>query len=183
MAGYPIYPDYKLIDNTEPLISTIEEFKRSVIQGNYCEIYDKLRLQGFKLISSIITKTPPTFSYLYQFRKNDEYCYIIEEHLYGLQCWGPEDTTRIYGIFNGIIEDELKNIDKSKFLGMKTENKKISNNEFNSNFRDKFNYLKKLKIPELKTECIKLGLKKSGSKDDLIEKIIYKLFKINELWE
>ena len=189
MAKFPLYPDYKLVTEQQfdPLTATIRQFKRAVRDGDYCEIYDKLRLEGFKLISSVITKTlqTHTFSYLYQFRKNDEYRYVIEDHIYGggAQFMTSDEADRVYGIFEGIIEDELKKIDKSQFLGMKTENKKLSNNEFNSNFRDKFNYLKKLKIPELKAECLQLGLKKSGSKDDLIEKIIYKLFKINELWE
>ena len=119
MAKFPLYPDYKLVieQQFDPLTATIRQFKKSVRHGDYCEIYDKLRLEGFKLISSVITKTlqTHTYSYLYQFRKNDEYRYVIEDNIYGggSQFMTSDESVRVYGIFEGIIEEELKKIDKS----------------------------------------------------------------------
>ena len=90
---------------------------------------------------------------------------------------------KIYGLFDGLIDENIKINDNVDILSDKLKNN-LKEQENNGNkYLNLINEINDLKLIELKNKCKELGLKRSGSKYELIESILEKLLDYNKLLE
>lgn len=106
----------------------------------------------------------------YQFSENK---YIIEVYIYSSQ-WNGKNYL-LFGIYNGSIDIEIEKPEMTDF----TKYNKI--NYSKDKYQILINDIHNLSLKELKDNCIKLSLKKSGSKPDLIKRILIHKFNLSYL--
>lgn len=142
-----------------------------IIKQYYNESFDKLRNDGYTFSNERVNeKFKGYFQNLYEFKKEDDYKYIRYIKVYSSQCL--DDTNRFTYIRDGSID----NLYKEQINGLDDFNDYI--NLYEDKFM-KYKYeLKSKKINELKEMCITSGLKRSGSKDELIERLFIEKFNI-----
>ena len=92
-----------------------------------------------------------------------------------------DDRCKIYGLFDGLIDENIKVNDNVNILSDKLKNNLKEQEENENKYSILINEINNLKLLELKNKCKELGLKSSGSKYDLIESILKKLLNYNEL--
>ena len=142
-----------------------------IIKQYYNEQFDQLRIDGYTFSNERINeKFKGYFLNLYEFKKEDDYKYIRYIKVYSSQCL--DDTNRFTYIRDGSIDNLYKEqIDDVDDF-----------NDYINLYEDKFmkykHELKSKKNSELKEMCITSGLKRSGSKDELIERLFIEKFNI-----
>ena len=127
------------------------------IKEYYNESFDKLRKEGYQFSNERVNeKFKGYFQNLYEFKKDNDYKYIRYINIYSSQCLDDLYKTQINDLddFNDYI-----NLYEDKFMKYKYE-------------------LQSKKTSELKEMCITSGLKRSGSKDDLINRLFVSRFDI-----
>jgi hypothetical protein len=143
-----------------------------IIKKYYNESFDQLRRDGYHLSNERVNeKFKGYFQNLYEFKKDDNYKYIRFIKIYSSQCL--DDCERFTGVRDGRIDDLYK----------EQINDVDDFNDYINLYEDKFmkyKYeLQSKKTIELKELCISLGLKRSGSKDDFIERLFVFKFEID----
>ena len=136
--------------------------------------------EGVKKV--IETKKSGIVFTFFQFYNNNSYKYIIKHYIYSSQYLG-DNRYKIYGLFDGLIDENIKVNDNVDILSDKLKNN-LKDQENNENkYLNLINEINDLKLIELKNKCKELGLKRSGSKYELIEYILEKLLDYNKLLE
>ena len=143
-----------------------------IIKKYYNESFDQLRRDGYQLSNERVNeKFKGYFQNLYEFKKDDNYKYIRFIKIYSSQCL--DDCERYTSVRDGRIDDLYK----------EQINDVDDFNDYINLYEDKFmkyKYeLQSKKTIELKELCISLGLKRSGSKDDFIERLFVFKFEID----
>ncbi len=143
-----------------------------IIKKYYNESFDQLRRDGYQLSNERVNeKFKGYFQNLYEFKKDDNYKYIRFIKIYSSQCL--DDCERFTSVRDGRIDDLYK----------EQINDVDDFNDYINLYEDKFmkyKYeLQSKKTIELKELCISLGLKRSGSKDDFIERLFVFKFEID----
>lgn len=142
-----------------------------IIKKYYNEQFDQLRIDGYTFSNERVNeKFKGYFLNLYEFKKEDDYKYIRYIKVYSSQCL--DDTNRFTYIRDGCIDnlykEQINDVDDF--------------NDYINLYEDKFmkykHELQSKNISELKEMCITLGLKRSGSKDELIERLFIENFNI-----
>jgi len=142
-----------------------------IIKKYYNESFDQLRRDGYQLSNERVNeKFKGYFQNLYEFKKDDNYKYIRFIKIYSSQCL--DDCERFTGIrggrIDGLYKEQINDVDDF--------------NDYINLYEDKFmkykHELQSKKTIELKELCISLGLKQSGSKDELIERLFIFRFEI-----
>ena len=142
-----------------------------IIKQYYNESFDLLRRDGYHLSNERVNeKFKGYFQNLYEFKKDDNYKYIRFIKIYSRQCL--DDCERFTGVRDGRIDDLYK----------EQINDVDDFNDYINLYEDKFmkykHELQSKTTIELKELCINLGLKQSGSKDELIERLFIFRFEI-----
>ena len=143
-----------------------------IIKKYYNESFDQLRRDGYQLSNERVNeKFKGYFQNLYEFKKDDNYKYIRFIKIYSSQCL--DDCERFTSVRDGRIDDlykeQINDVDDFNDYINLYENKFM-----------KYKYeLQSKKTIELKELCISLGLKRSGSKDDFIERLFVFKFEID----
>ena len=142
-----------------------------IIKKYYNESFDELRRDGYQLSNERVNeKFKGYFMNLYEFKKDDNYKYIRFIKIYSSQCL--DDCVRFTGVrdgrIDGLYKEQINDVDDF--------------NDYINLYEDKFmkykHELQSKKTIELKELCISLGLKQSGSKDELIERLFIFRFEI-----
>ena len=142
------------------------------IKEYYNESFDKLRNEGYQFSNERVNeKFKGYFQNLYEFKKDNDYKYIRYINIYSSQCL--DDHIRFTDVRDGCIDDLYK-----------TQINDLDDfNDYINLYEDKFmkyKYeLQSKKTSELKEMCITSGLKRSGSKDDLIKRLFVSRFDIS----
>ena len=143
-----------------------------IIKEYYNESFDKLRKEGYQFSNERVNeKFKGYFQNLYEFKKDNDYKYIRYINIYSSQCL--DDHIRFTGVRDGCIDDLYK-----------TQINDLDDfNDYINLYEDKFmkyKYeLQSKKTSQLKEMCITSGLKRSGSKDDLINRLFVSRFDIS----
>lgn len=164
MSHIPKHPNFSQPDD-------LNHYLNDTLPSTYCEAFENLRNNNFKIEKILQTRFTGNTLSLYQFQGNDIHKFIVYIHIYSGIHSGDKDL--IFGPYDGEIEQEK---DLDKYL---TQIKSKSHKE--DKFRLKINEIKNLTVSKLKEKCNTLNLRKSGSKDNLIFRITQNLFKFNEL--
>lgn len=175
MTSLPFYPDFQISSEPkEQLINTALQL--------YSNQFEKLRVAGYKLTKIFNTKIPGKIWCFYQFNNvnNNNYKYLVELYIYSSKLIYCEEKNNprqlIYGSFDGLIDDVIKN---EKNLKISTYQK--NNFYYESNISNVIDNISNLKLQELKNKCEELGLKTTGNKNILIYSILSNLLKFEEL--
>ena len=92
------------------------------------------------------------------------------------QCESEDNPrTRIYGPYDGLIDEIIKDRENLKI------SKYQNDNSYKSNIHSIINEINDLKLRELKTKCKEMELKIKGNKDDFVYAILNKILKFEEL--
>lgn len=118
-------------------------------------------LINYQLLYCRVKKHQGRIWTFYQFSENK---YIIEVYIYSSQ-WNNKNYL-LFGIYDGLINTEIEKPESSDF--MKYDKIDYSKDRYQIIINDTHN----LSLKELKHNCIELSLKKSGSKPDLIKRIL-----------
>jgi len=118
-------------------------------------------LINYKLLYCRVKKHQGMIWTFYQFSENK---YIIEAYIYSSQ-WNGKNYL-LFGIYDGIIDKEIEKPEMTDF--MKYDKIDYSKDKYQILIND----IHRLNLKELKQMCIELSLKKSGSKPELIERIL-----------
>ena len=170
MSIIPNFPQF--VEQTDFTKYFIEK-----ISSCYCEPFHELKTNEYKLSKILATRLTGEVWTLYQFKKGEnDFKYIIYLYIYSSQFNGS-DNKRIFGYYDGKIEDVFNNKDDFKHYRNLLSDKSYQKDKY----RIKINELNKLSLKELKDTCKDLNLKRSGSKEELQFRIFYDLFKLNEL--
>ena len=142
-----------------------------IIKKYYNESFDQLRRDGYHLSNERVNeKFKGYFQNLYEFKKDDNYKYIRFIKIYSSQCL--DDCERFTSVrdgrIDGLYKEQINDVDDF--------------NDYINLYEDKFmkykHELQSKTTIELKELCINLGLKQSGSKDELIERLFIFRFEI-----
>ena len=172
MARVPFYPKFEISKEPEKLLCN------TALQL-YSDLFEELKNNDYKLTKVIETKKSGIVFTFFQFYNNDAYKYIIKHYIYSSQYLGS-DRYKIYGIFDGLIDESIQNDENVNILSDKLQNN-LNNQE--TKYLNLINDISSLKMSELKDKCKEMGLKRSGLKDSLIESILEKLLNYTELLE
>ena len=134
------------------------------IKQYYNESFDELRKDGYQFSNERVNeKFKGYFQNLYEFKKDDNYKYIRFIKIYSSQCLDDRDR------FTGVRDGRIDNLYKEQI------NDVDDLNDYINLYEDKimkYKYeLQSKKTIELKELCINLGLKRSGSKNEFIERL------------
>jgi len=127
------------------------------------ECYDERfnEIINYQLLHCRVKKHKGMIWTFYQFSENK---YIIEVYIYSSQ-WNGKNYL-LFGIYDGVIDTEIEEPHKIDF--MKYDKIDYSKDKYQIIIND----IHKLTLKELKNNCLELSLKKSGSKPDLIKRIL-----------
>ena len=143
-----------------------------IIKQYYNEQFDKLRMDGYTFSNERVNeKFKGYFLNLYEFKKEDDYKYIRYIKVYSSQCL--DNTNR----FTYIRDGHIDNLYKEQINDVDDFNDHI--NLYEDKFMKYKHELESKNNSELKEMCITSGLKRSGSKDELIERLFIKNFNID----
>lgn len=143
-----------------------------IIKQYYNEQFDKLRMDGYTFSNERVNeKFKGYFMNLYEFKKEDDYKYIRYIKVYSSQCL--DNTNR----FTYIRDGHIDNLYKEQINDVDDFNDHI--NLYEDKFMKYKHELESKNNSELKEMCITSGLKRSGSKDELIERLFIKNFNID----
>ena len=173
MAKVPFYPEFEISKEPENLLC-------NTALTLYSDLFEELKNNDYKLTKVIETKKSGIIFTFFQFYNNNLYKYLIKHHIYSSQYLG-DDRCKIYGLFDGLIDENIKVNDNVNILSDKLKNNLKEQEENENKYSILINEINNLKLLELKNKCKELGLKSSGSKYDLIESILKKLLNYNEL--
>ena len=170
MALVPMFPQF--VEQT-----CFEKHFLEVLVNCYCEAFEELKNNNYKLSKILMTKKSGEVWTLYQFSNSEEEKkYIILRNIYSSQ-WRLQFNNIVFGPFDGVIETVLTdNNDFKHFIDLFCEDSYT-----NDKFRKQINNLKELKIKDLKEICKDTNLKRSGSKDDLLYRICENTFGFKDL--
>ena len=118
-------------------------------------------LINYQLLYCKVKKHQGMIWTFYQFSENK---YIIEVYIYSSQ-WNGKNYL-LFGIYDGLIDTEIEKTESIDF--MKYDKIDYSKDKYQIIISD----VHKLSLKELKESCVELSLKKSGSKPDLIKRIL-----------
>jgi hypothetical protein len=118
-------------------------------------------LINYQLLYCKVKKHKGMIWTFYQFSENK---YIIEVYIYSSQ-WNGKNYL-LFGIYDGLIDTEIEKTESIDF--MKYDKIDYSKDKYQIIISD----VHKLSLKELKENCVELSLKKSGSKPDLIKRIL-----------
>jgi hypothetical protein len=118
-------------------------------------------LINYQLLYCKVKKHKGMIWTFYQFSENK---YIIEVYIYSSQ-WNGKNYL-LFGIYDGLIDTEIEKTESIDF--MKYDKIDYSKDKYQIIISD----VHKLSLKELKQSCVELSLKKSGSKPDLIKRIL-----------
>jgi hypothetical protein len=118
-------------------------------------------LINYQLLYCKVKKHKGMIWTFYQFSENK---YIIEVYIYSSQ-WNGKNYL-LFGIYDGLIDTEIEKTESIDF--MKYDKIDYSKDKYQIIITD----VHKLSLKELKENCVELSLKKSGSKPDLIKRIL-----------
>lgn len=175
MAKVPFYPEFEISKEPDKLL-----FSTALIL--YSDLFEELKNNNYKLTKAIETKKSGIVFTFFQFYNNNLYKYLIKHHIYSSQYLG-NDRSKIYGLFDGLIDENIKVNENVNIQSEKLKNNLEEQEKKENKYLILINEINNLKLPELKSKCKELGLKSSGSKFNLIESILKKLLKYNELVE
>ena len=137
----------------------LQEKLVKVLLNCYDERFNEL--SNYQLLYCRVKKHQGMIWTFYQFSENK---YIIEAYIYSSQ-WNSKNYL-LFGIYDGLINTEIEKPETTDF--MKYDKIDYSKDKYQIIINDIHN----LSLKELKDICIKLSLKKSGSKPDLIKRIL-----------
>lgn len=173
MALVPKFPDFRISETPN------DNLKKIAVKF-YSDRFEGLRIAHYKLSKVIESKIPGEIWSFYQFSNKDNYKYLVELHIYSSQfsqCESEDNPrTRIYGPFDGLIDDIIKD----------RENLKISTyqaiNSYESNIYNVIKEMNSLNLTDIKMKCKEMKLKRSGSKDQLIHSLLKKVLNFEDLY-
>ena len=146
----------------------LQEKLLKVLLKCYDERFNELI--NYQLLYCRVKKHKGIIWTFYQFSENK---YIIEAYIYSYQ-WNGKNYF-LFGIYDGIINTEIEKPEKIDF--MKYDKIDYSKDKYQIIINDIHN----LSLKELKHNCIELSLKKSGSKPDLIKRILIRKLNLTYL--
>ena len=129
-------------------------------------------LINYQLLYCKVKKHQGMIWTFYQFSENK---YIIEVYIYSSQ-WNGKNYF-LFGIYDGIIDKEIEKPEMTDF--MKYDKIDYSKDKYQILIND----IHHLSLKELKQMCIELSLKKSGSKPELIQRVLIHKLNLNYLVE
>tara|TARA_Y100000310_G_scaffold176600_1_gene176726 strand:- start:271 stop:798 length:528 start_codon:yes stop_codon:yes gene_type:complete len=172
MAYVPKFPEFR-ISNTP------KKNLRYIAVKFYSNRFEELRIANYKLSRVLETKVRGEIWSFYQFNNNDSYKYLVKLYIYSSQfshCESENNPrTRIYGPYDGLIDEIIKDRDNLKI------SKYQNSISYESNIYSIINEINNLKLRELKIKCKEMELKISGNKDTLIYSILNKIINFEEL--
>ena len=150
MANIPKYPQFSEPDNLNQTFS-------EVLPKCYCESLENLRIDNFKIVKALKTRTTGQTWSFYQFKNNEDVKkYVVHSHIYSGLYYG-NDNDLIFGPYDGVI-DTQEDLNKYREL--------ISSVTYaDDKFRKQIKEINNLTNPKLKEKCTELNLKKIGCKD------------------
>ena len=175
MAKVPFYPKFEVSKDPEKLLC-------NTALTLYSDLFEELRNNNYKLTKVIETKKSGIVFTFFQFYNNNFHKYLIKHYIYSSQYLG-NDRYKIYGLFDGLIDESITVNDNVDILSDKLKNNIEQQKRSENKYLILINEINNLKLLELKNKCKELGLKRSGSKYDLIESILKKMLNYNELLE
>lgn len=137
----------------------LQEKLLKVLLESYDDRFNELI--NYQLLYCRVKKHKGMIWTFYQFSENK---YIIEAYIYSSQ-WNGKNYL-LFGIYDGLINTEIEKPESIDF--MKYDKIDYSKDKYQIIINDIHN----LSLKELKHNCIELSLKKSGSKPDLIKRIL-----------
>lgn len=127
-------------------------------------------LINYQLLYCRVKKHKGMIWTFYQFSENK---YIIEVYIYSSQ-WNGKNYF-LFGIYDGIINKDIEKPEMTDF--MKYDKIDYSKDKYQIIIND----IHHLSLKELKQMCIELSLKQSGSKPELIERVLIHKLNLNYL--
>ena len=173
MALVPKFPEFRIS-------KTPNENLRKIAVILYSDRFEELRTANFKLSKVLESKIPGEIWSFYQFNNHDSYKYLVELHIYSsqfLQCESKNNPrTRIYGPFDGLIDEVIKereNLEISTYQ---------SSNSYEPNVYSIIDEMNNLNLKDIKMKCKEIKLKRTGTKDELINSVLKKILNFEELY-
>ena len=169
MSSVPMFPQF--IEQTN-----FERYFLEVLVNCYCEAFEELKNNNYKLTKILMTKQSGEVWSLYQFSNSqEEKKYIIMRYIYSSQ-WRLNINHIVFGPFDGVIDTALTDHDFKYYINLFSEESHTKDK-----FRQQINIMKELKIKDLKEICKDTNLKRSGSKDELVYRICENTFGFKDL--
>ena len=167
------YPEYK--------ISQCQDHIKSFLTNYYCSQLHKFNDDGFKFDKMLLTWMPYGQIWeLYQFVKDDNKKFIIHVYIYSSQFNDIGNTRhKILGPYDGNIITIIE--DNQIVQTYKKDLQEIVNKHEETEYNYNKTILEKMKLPDIKKICLENGIKRTGYKDLLINRIIFNQYKIGNL--